>query len=394
MSDVKNVALGELMATKLGAVNPSAFPDEVFDLYSIPAFDSRTPDAARGTSIGSSKQVVRPGDVLLSKIVPHIRRAWVVGADKGRRVIASGEWIVFRSERVFPAYLRHVLLGDTFHKQFMQTVAGVGGSLLRARPSQVANILVPLPHIPEQRRIAAILDQADFLRARRREAMKQLDGLAQSVFREMFASALDSSERMPLSSHVQEFRYGTSNKSGPTGLPALRIPNVNGGSLDLNELKTVVVDDAEFERLRLRDGDVLFVRTNGNQDYVGRCAVFREASVAATEFSATSFIYASYLIRARLRAESLLPEVLQAYLTSEEGRIDLLSRSKTSAGQFNINTEGLGALRIPNFSMPLQADYVKKLRIVEDQRTAQRAHLTELDRMFASLQHRAFSGGL
>lgn len=186
MNGVQEVLLSELMATKTGAVDPSKYPDEIFDLYSIPAFDRGFPDVVAGSEIGSSKQLVETDDVLLSKIVPHIRRSGLVGVSHGRRLIASGEWIVFRSKKVYPDYLRHVLVGDPFHAQFMQTVAGVGGSLLRARPSQVAQIKIPLPPLPEQRRIAAILDQADALRAKRREALAQLDSLTQSIFMEMF----------------------------------------------------------------------------------------------------------------------------------------------------------------------------------------------------------------
>src|SRR5207245_783238 len=107
---------------------------------SIPAFDNGVPDTVLGSEIGSTKQVVQPGDVLLSKIVPHIRRAWVVGPKNGNRIIASGEWIIFRSNRIVPEYLRHVLMGDPFHSQFMKPVSGVGGSLLRARPAHVATI--------------------------------------------------------------------------------------------------------------------------------------------------------------------------------------------------------------------------------------------------------------
>jgi len=82
------IELSEIMATKTGSVDPSKHPDEVFDLYSIPAFDRGTPEVIAGNEIGSAKQIVGPGDVLLSKIVPHIRRSWVVGATRGRRIIA------------------------------------------------------------------------------------------------------------------------------------------------------------------------------------------------------------------------------------------------------------------------------------------------------------------
>jgi len=155
MSAVPSIALERVMAPKRGSVDPSAFPDEEFDLYSIPAFDQGAPETLLGNKIGSTKQVVQPGDVLLSRIVPHIRRAWIVGPNRNRRIIASGEWIVFRGKEIEPRYLRHVLVGDPFHAEFMRTVSGVGGSLLRARPRYVAKIHVPLPSLSEQRRIAA-----------------------------------------------------------------------------------------------------------------------------------------------------------------------------------------------------------------------------------------------
>src|SRR5262245_15712857 len=112
MSAVASIALEEIMPPRLGSVDPSAFPDEEFDLYSIPAFDRGEPEILEGSEIGSAKQIVQPGDVLLSRIVPHIRRAWIVGDQRGRRIIASGEWIVFRGETIEPRYLRHILVGD------------------------------------------------------------------------------------------------------------------------------------------------------------------------------------------------------------------------------------------------------------------------------------------
>src|SRR5690349_4954569 len=107
--------LAWLMKEGGGSIDPSKFPDETFELYSIPSFDRGEPETVSGASIGSAKQVVEPGDVLLSKIVPHIRRAWVVGKRNGHRQIASGEWIVFRSREIVPDYLRHLLTADFFH---------------------------------------------------------------------------------------------------------------------------------------------------------------------------------------------------------------------------------------------------------------------------------------
>lgn len=124
MKRVPRIALSEIMASNSGSVDPSRFPNETFDLYSISAFDAGRPEVLLGRQIGSTKQVVQQGDVLLSRIVPHIRRAWVVGMARARRLIASGEWIVFRSRSLsfHPDYLRYLFVSEPFHVKFMNTV--------------------------------------------------------------------------------------------------------------------------------------------------------------------------------------------------------------------------------------------------------------------------------
>jgi type I restriction enzyme S subunit len=158
------------MPNNVGSINPAAFPDKEFALYSIPAYDTGRPQFIQGKKVGSNKQLLEPGDVLLSKIVPHIRRTWVVENWGQRRVIGSTEWIVFRSQALIADFLRFALLDDDFHRQFMATTSGVGGSLTRARPSLVARLEIPLPPLSEQRRIAGILREqmAAVERARRR----------------------------------------------------------------------------------------------------------------------------------------------------------------------------------------------------------------------------------
>ena len=132
------VRLGEFMPKNVGSLNPALHLNEVFVLYSIPAFDRGEPDIVFGKVVGSTKQIVLPGDVLLSKIVPHIRRTCVVGGDTGRRMIASTEWIVFRTTGADSEYLKYALTDDDFHREFMDTTS-VGGSLLRARPAPGSN---------------------------------------------------------------------------------------------------------------------------------------------------------------------------------------------------------------------------------------------------------------
>lgn len=252
---------------------------------------------------------------------------------------------------------------------------------------------LPLPDLAEQQRIAAILDEADALRAKRRAALVQLDEMARAIFVEMFGAG-PYKKAIRLSDCVQEFRYGTSEKSSPEGKPALRIPNIIGSGVDLSDLKLVPVNDAEFRRLSLRGGDILFVRTNGNPEYVGRCAAVPHDLGAVLGLHPADFVYASYLIRARLNPTKLKSAFLCAFLGMQAGREAIREHAKTSAGQFNINAEGLGALRVPLVDPAAQADFgeaIEGLNVVRDSHLQQ---LAALDTLFASLQHRAFRGEL
>ena len=139
------VELGDLYLNKGSSLDPAKYPEETFEYYSIPAYDIGEPEIILGSEIGSSKKVFQPNDIILSRIVPHIRRCWVVGSDSGYRQIGSGEWITFRSENIEASYLRHYLMSNEFNAKFLKTIKGVGGSLMRADPKQVGRFKINLP---------------------------------------------------------------------------------------------------------------------------------------------------------------------------------------------------------------------------------------------------------
>jgi type I restriction enzyme S subunit len=356
---VSTVPLGSLMAAKSGSVNPAKCPAEVFDLYSIPAFDRGEPDIVVGSAIGSSKQIVRPGDVLLSRIVPHIRRAWVVGRNRGRRIIASGEWIVFRNDKVHPAYLRHVLVGDPFHAQFMSTVAGVGGSLLRARPSHVANITVPLPDLPEQRRVANILDLADALRVKGRAALDSIDSLTGSVFTNLFGRAVPE--------------YFTGSTCWATS------KDIKGRFLDdTQEHVTAAAVEASATKV-VPAGTILVV--------VKSKVLMHRLPVAITRVE-TCF---GQDIKGIVVDETGLPTYVATSL-----RMNATWLLKRARG---INTEGLTLDHLRRFPILLPSQSMQHdFACVADQQEMLRqrisASIEKLNTLFASLQHRAFRGEL
>ena len=395
MTSVAYVPLSELMATKNGSVDPSKYQDEAFDLYSIPAFDRGAPEVADGSAIGSAKQVVEPQDVLLSKIVPHIRRTWVVGGDRGRRLIASGEWIVFRSPRAEPGYLRQVLRSDPFHVQFMQTVAGVGGSLLRARPAQVARISIPLPPLPEQRRIAAILDQADALRAKRRQALAQLDSLTQSIFIEMFGDPVRNPkgwQRIALGELLSAIDSGWSPVcldrpvlNGEWGV--LKLGAITSCSYDATANKALPDCVAPDPSIEIKSGDLLFSRKN-TYELVAACAYVEQTT--------PKLMMSDLIFRLQVDDELRLAKpYLHALLTNAAKRQEVQKLAGGSSGSMpNISKARLRNLLIELPPIHLQQTFATRIQAVESLKTTHRAALAELDALFASLQHRAFAGHL
>lgn len=256
--------LSEFAAKRRGSVDPKKYPEEIFDLFSIPAYDSGKPDRVVGSDIGSTKKIVEPGDVLISRIVPHIQRVWVVPEAHGKRQIASGEWIVFKDNRVVPEFLRHMLLAKPFHEQFMQTVAGMGGSLLRARPKEVERIEIPVPTDPdEQRRIAAILDKADAIRRKREQALALADDLLKSTFLEMFGdpntNPFDFPVR-PLKNHADvKIGYPFQSKNySESGIRLCRGANTLPSRLDWSDVRYWPENErSEFSDYQLAEGDVI-----------------------------------------------------------------------------------------------------------------------------------------
>ena len=375
------------MVKRVGSVDPSKFPDEEFDLYSIPAYDRGSPEVLAGADIGSSKQLVSPGDVLLSRIVPHIRRAWIVGRSRGRRIIASGEWIVFRSDSTDPRWLRHYLLADSFHRQFMQTVAGVGGSLLRARPAQVATIQVAVPGLDEQNRVAAILDRADAIRVKRNKVVAQIDKLTEAAFDSAFGTNLHNpattlGEIADVSSGITKGRK-TADRTTPT--PYLAVANVQAGYLNLGQVKEIEATQREIERYALVAGDIVLTE-GGDPDKLGRGTVWREELPLC--------LHQNHIFRVRMRDSQLHPEYLSAYLASKPAKSYFLRSAKQTTGIASINMTQLRGTPIYVPSQQDQQRYINCVREIGALRVTAAAEAGSLDELFVSLQSSVFSGRL
>lgn len=247
---------------------------------------------------------------------------------------------------------------------------------------------LPLPSMTEQRRIAAILDKADALCAKRREALAALEDLGQSLFLDTFGNPATNPKGWPMRTVgdlLCSASYGTNEKASEDGqFPVLRMNNITKkGAIDLADLKYMNLEAKSKDRYLVQAGDVLFNRTN-SADLVGKTALFRER---------TPMAYAGYLIRLRTNSNND-PEYLSAFLNSAYSKKVLRGMCKSIIGMANINATELQAIIIGQPPLSLQREFAKHIgKLIMCQEVHKRT-LLALDNLFSSLQHRAFTGTL
>ncbi len=152
--------LGEFVATRTRGIVPNKTPGTTFELYSVPSLDTGSPEIVRGGEIGSNKQIVDEGTVLLCKINPRINRAWVVSSHTAHQKIASTEWITFpRNEAFEPKYLAYYLKQDAVRDYLAANASGVGGSLMRVKPATLKDYVFPLAPLDQQKHIVAEIEK-------------------------------------------------------------------------------------------------------------------------------------------------------------------------------------------------------------------------------------------
>lgn len=253
----------------------------------------------------------------------------------------------------------------------------------------LAKLKLVLPSLPEQQRISEVLRQADRVGSDRRKFGEKVQAILHSALdRVLFAGEAHSLRTL---SGLVETRYGTSvsaEADEASGWPVLRIPNVVTGEVNSSDIKYVALPPTDIERLLLKYGDVLVVRSNGNPDYVGRSAPVTDI------LTRTPHVYASYLIRLRANIDELLPEYLSSYLNSPYGRAAMRNAIRTTAGQSNLSGESLSRVKIPLPPIEQQRFFARVWNSLQDLRVLAK-NADELGReLVCTMRGDAFTGAL
>lgn len=242
-----------------------------------------------------------------------------------------------------------------------------------------------LPPLPEQRRIAAILDQADALRAKRREALAQLDSLTQSIFIEMFGDPTTNPNKFEVHSlgAICDVRDGThdSPKYISSGFPLVTTKNLRDGVIDFTDVNLISESDyiAINKRSKVDKGDILMpmIGTIGSPILVCIEPNFAIKNMALIKFT----------------KDSPHSQFILSFLKSDAFEKLIVSESKGGTQKF-LSLGAIRGLQIPLPSHSLQQRFATSMAAVQLQTNRTLDSMSAMEILFASLQHRAFRGEL
>lgn len=376
--------------------DPRRRPNQTIEYIDLSAIDQLTKQITRASQVQGSdapsraRQILAAGDVLVSTVRPNLNAVAVVDEHLDGATGSTG-FSVLRpnQDELDGRYLFQWVKSPAFINAMV--AQATGASYPAVSNKIVRSSAIPLPPLPEQRRIAAILDHADTLRARRRQQDVLLHSLESAIFQSIFGPESvgpRSWPSMPLKAlsldGLKNGAYFPKERYSDDGTEMVHMADAFYDLIPRGGLRRVSASSEEIEKYAVIEGDVLIARRSLNYAGAGK------PSLAAT--SSEPLLFESSLIRMRLDPSLILKEYLFGVLSSENFRRTRLSKIVTGTTIFGVSQSNMGELAIPIPPMELQNRYRNILTECRKMSPGIHTFASELDDLFASLQSRAFRG--
>jgi type I restriction enzyme S subunit len=394
------VEIGRLVQ-KISRWNPvKAAPDEEFKYIDLSSVDKdQKAITSTTTHLGvnapsRAQQLVKAGDVLVSTVRPNLNGVAQVPELLDDATASTGYCVLRPNSKLLDArYLLHWVKTQSFVDSMVKVATGANYPAVSDKDVKASTI--PLSPLEQQKRIAAILDKADELRAKRRRAIAKLDELLTSVFLELFGDPVANPKswpRVPFGELLEAIESGWS----PTCEDRVAEKD-EWGVLKLGAVTYCVYDDSANKALpsaleprpgiEVKQGDLLFSRKN-TYDLVAACAYVVETR--------PKLMLPDLIFRFKLKQDSpISPGYLWALLTHEGKRKTVQALAGGAAGSMpNISKTKLYSVEIELPPVDAQERYEKAFSRIWKLKKQLSANVQKLDALFTSLQARAFSGDL
>lgn len=281
---------------------------------------------------------------------------------------------------------------------------GKGGTQKNISQTVLNSLEVIVPPLPEQERIVSrieeLFSQLDAGVETLKKTKAQLAVYRQAVLKEAFEGRLTASgpeKIVRLGDYIETPRYGTSKKcsydDGRDRTAVYRIPNIEhkNGRISHDDIKYAQFTESELDGIRLQQGDILIIRSNGSVSLVGRAAMVCDADITGT--------FAGYLMRLRIsEPETLLPKFLLLFLQSHQARIYIENKAKSTSGVHNINSTEISDLQMPLYDPDTQYAIIEaiesRLSVCDSIEQTVDTALQQAEAMRQSILKNAFEGRL
>jgi type I restriction enzyme S subunit len=309
----------------------------------------------------------------------------------------------------FDAYQRTYIIESVDHNEmdvrylfhfmslYVEKLRGmsIGGVVKYIKLENLTEAKLPLPALSEQKRIAAILDKVDSMRAKRKEAMAQLDTLVHAFFVEMFGDPVTnpkSWQRVSFESLLENIDSGWSpicldRPASENEWGVLKLGAVTQCTYLQDQNKALPTDIEPDPDLEVKPGDLLFSRKN-TYDLVAACALVHETR--------SRLMLPDLIFRFRFRKGASINSCYIHQLFCNPAKRQQIQKLATgTAGSMpNISKGRLLKAEIEVPPILLQNAFEQKVKLIEQQKKLYQQSLLQLECLFACLQHRAFRGEL
>lgn len=253
------------------------------------------------------------------------------------------------------------------------------------KPTTAKEKRISLPPLAEQRRIVAILDQADALRHLRRDSLARLAELANAIFETRYGH---HKGEVSIENAVSDTLIGMVRNGASFGsdfpIPYVRMDAITTDGAFLPEkVQRTAASEAEVARYALETGDILF-NTRNSRELVGKTAIYRGAGPCT---------FNNNIMRIRMKPD-WDPVFVEAFFRSKAGRQELEKRKSGTTSVWAVYWSQLKTLKIPKPSREEQASFRAIVEAIWKKADLLREDRLKMEHLFAALQHRAFRGEL
>lgn len=329
------------------------------------------------------KFLIDDGDILLSLSGNIKLGIWRNGkALLNQRIIK-----VCEKEGVDKGYLFYFLLSA------VKNIAALGKEAVISNVSvnDFKMLLIPLPPLETQKKIAAVLEKADQLRKDCQQMEQELNSFAQAMFIDMFGDPVRNPKGWELTylPNHGSFKNGLNFSKDDSGVSLKYLGVGDFKSLssirELDNLGFVDVNSLPTDDYLLKNGDLVFVRSNGNKALVGRCISIYPDDEPVT--------FSGFCIRYRIESDSMEPEWLNYMLRTASMKQAMLEGGQGANIQ-NINQKILSSLEIPLPPMDKQSLFCKAIESYRESLSQLNEYSQEINDLFNSLMQKAFKDEL